>query len=186
METTEAGGEDEMGAQQRLEFERLFMRAIQPQLDQSPMMTTERSAFIVDLLRIWQSLSGPEKKALAGANGYRWIRQYVVKNMGDDTYELVYTSKSGGLPDGNVNDPILGAIASTSQTQFVCHLGRLFNDLLHLHVGTGHSKAVILHKAAQAKFGVSIPRWACTIFGKLCPGCNMATPRRFEVRGISA
>ena len=56
-------------------------------------------------------------RELTGANGYRWSRQYGVKNMGDDTYELVYASKSGGLPDDNNNDPILGAIASASQAQ---------------------------------------------------------------------
>ena len=57
METAKAG-EDGMGAQQRLEFERLFLRAIQPQLDKSPMMTVEQSAFVVDLLRMWPTLLG--------------------------------------------------------------------------------------------------------------------------------
>ena len=31
-------------------------------------------------------------RELTGANGYRWSRQYGVKNMGDDTYELVHAS----------------------------------------------------------------------------------------------
>ena len=66
METAEPVGADGMGAQQRLEFERLFMRAIQPELDKSEIMTVEQYAFVIDLLLAWPTLSGADKKRLAG------------------------------------------------------------------------------------------------------------------------
>ena len=66
METAEAVGADGMGVQQRLEFERLFMRAIQPELDNSEIMNVEQYAFVIDLLLAWPTLSGADKKRLAG------------------------------------------------------------------------------------------------------------------------
>ena len=66
METAEPVGADGMGAKQRLEFERLFMRAIQPELDKSEMMTEEQYALVVDLLRVWPTLAARDKKKQAG------------------------------------------------------------------------------------------------------------------------
>ena len=149
--------------------------------------------------------SSPPSLPPTGSNGYRWEKLYEVKDMGDGTRKLVYKRKSTGLPaeTDSGDDPVDAAIRRAgqakhmvlphhpptahshpwfphppSQTMFVSHRGRLFGDIKRVHMLSGHSKAVTLHKFAQQKFGSSIPRWACEIFGKLCPGCNEAAPRR--------
>ena len=69
-------------------------------------------------------------------------------------------------------------LLSQSTTQLVSHSERVFSDLLQVHVAGGHCKSNALFKRACCHFGGSIPRALCQEFGKLCPGCKVAAPRK--------
>ena len=94
---------------------------------------------------------------------YRYIKIFDVINLvvGDKPI-LVYRQKpneSGTLPPVN---------------QYVCVSCRstCFVDIRGVHMASGtHMKGNELLNTVKAKFGASIPRWACEMLTATCPSC---------------
>lgn len=64
------------------------------------------------------------------------------------------------------------------QAQVVSHHGRVFEDLLKIHIDGGHCKAKTFLARIKIAHGKSIPRWAAEAFVNHCPSCVRRLPRK--------
>jgi hypothetical protein len=95
--------------------------------------------------------------------GYRYINIFDVINLvvGDKPI-LVYRQK----PDES------GTLPPLNQCFRVSCCSTCFVDIRAVHIASGtHMKGNKLLNAVKAKFGASIPRWACEMFTATCPSC---------------
>ena len=91
------------------------------------------------------------------------------------TASQTYCTRYINLPSSP--SPMLATFLHT-HTHAHIHSHILANTDTHTQT---HAHKYARTQASQLKFGNSIPRWACITFGKLCPGCNAAKPRRREI-----
>ena len=64
------------------------------------------------------------------------------------------------------------------QAQVVSHHGRVFEDLLKIHIDGGHCKAKTFLARIKIAHGKSILRWMAEAFVNYCPACVRRLPRK--------
>ena len=98
---------------------------------------------------------------------YAWAKKYELVSL-KDSKVLIF--KDGA--DGD-NDTV-----ALDRAQVVSHHGRVFADLLKIHVDGGHCKNKTFLQRIVIAHGKSIPRWAAEAFVNCCPACVRRLPRK--------
>ena len=98
---------------------------------------------------------------------YAWAKKYELVSF-KDSKVLIF--KNGADGDGDT--------LALDQAQVVSHHGRVFADLLKIHVDGGHCKAKTFLQRIVIAHGKSIPRWAAEAFVNCCPACVRRLPRK--------
>jgi hypothetical protein len=97
--------------------------------------------------------------------GYKWEKKYDILTV-DTSHILIFKQENGEALDS---------------CKKVVSYGRIFDVLRQIHeldAGNDHPKAKTLFKRVTAKYGKSIPRWACEMFPRFCPVCIRSRPRK--------
>ena len=87
--------------------------------------------------------------------GYKWEKKYDILTV-DTSHILIFKQENGEALDS---------------CKKVVSYGRIFDVLRQIHeldAGNDHPKAKTLFKRVTAKYGKSIPRWACEMFPRFC------------------
>ena len=98
---------------------------------------------------------------------YAWAKKYELVAF-KDSKVLIFKDGAEGDDDALALD----------RAQVVSHHGRVFEDLLKIHVDGGHCKAKTFLQRIVIAHGKSIPRWAAEAFVNCCPGCVRRLPRK--------
>ena len=98
---------------------------------------------------------------------YAWAKKYELVSF-KDSKVLIFKNGADGDDDTLALD----------QAQVVSHHGRVFADLLKIHVDGGHCKAKTFLQRIVIAHGKSIPRWAAEAFVNCCPACVRRLPRK--------
>jgi hypothetical protein len=99
---------------------------------------------------------------------YSWDKKYELMQFPDAPNILVFKHGPGAALDTAV---------------IVSHHGRVFDDLLLIHIDGGHCKARTFHDHVRRKYGKSVPRWVVELFVQCCPTCVRRRPRKKPVVG---
>ena len=112
-----------------------------------------------------------EKKAVQKEHSqvYAWAKKYELVTF-QGSKILIF---KGGA-DGDDDEETL----ALDQAQIVSHHGRVFEDLLKIHINGGHCKAKTFLQRIVIAHGKSIPRWAAQAFVNCCPACVRRLPRK--------
>ena len=98
---------------------------------------------------------------------YAWAKKYELVAF-KDSKVLIFKDGAEGDDDALALD----------RAQVVSHHGRVFEDLLKIHVDGGHCKAKTFLQRIVIAHGKSIPRWAAEAFVNCCPACVRRLPRK--------
>ena len=140
--------------------------------DRSQFLTREKYEEVVAALEV---------SANAAANAFK------LKEVQKEYPRVYYWNKKYTLlrfPDGaNILTFKDNPREALDATMVVSHQGRVFDDLLALHIAGGHCKARTFYDRSTTKHGQSIPRWVTNLFVKCCPTCVRRRPRKKMVVG---
>jgi hypothetical protein len=157
------------------EQKRLFTEALQKQCGDED---KERTQFLTErkyeqvctgLEEFYEAEDASAKKAVQKVHSqvYAWAKKYELVSF-KDSKVLIF--KNGADGDGDT--------LALDQAQVVSHHGRVFADLLKIHVDGGHCKAKTFLQRIVIAHGKSIPRWAAEAFVNCCPACVRRLPRK--------
>ena len=157
------------------EQKRLFNEALQKQCGGED---KERSQFLTErkfeevcavLEEFYGATDARVKKAGQKVHSqvYAWAKKYELVTF-QGSKILIF--KGGADDDG---EPL-----ALDQAQVVSHHGRVFEDLLKIHIDVGHCKAKTFLARINTAHGKSIPRWAAEAFVNYCPSCVRRLPRK--------
>ena len=157
------------------EQKRLFTAALQKQCGDED---KERSQFLTErkyeevcavLEQFSEARDASEKKAVQKVHSqvYAWAKKYELVTFKGSKI-LIFK----GVADGD------GDTLALDQAQVVSHHGRVFEDLLKIHIDGGHCKAKTFLARIKIAHGKSIPRWAAEAFVNYCPSCVRRLPRK--------
>ena len=113
--------------------------------------------------------SGNEKKEVQKAYSqvYAWAKKYELVAF-ESSKVLVLKDEDSGDSDTQAFD----------RAKVVSHRGRVFDDLLKIHLEGGHCKAKTFQARILTAHGKSIPRWVAETFVNCCPTCVRRLPRK--------
>ena len=164
------------------EQKELFMKSLEqiPGLgkDRSQYLTEDKYNEIVLCVTEFPTLSSKEKKAKY-SQGHAWIKKYKVLSVGNSRELILNPDFKGRKAGAGANEEGgEGASGALDQSVVISHAGRVFEDLLKIHVAGGHCKSKTLWARVQAKHGGSIPQEVALAFVKSCPTCAIQSTRK--------
>ena len=150
------------------EQRRIFTEALEKKIG---LEDVERSQFLTErkyeevctaLEEFYHAQSGNEKKEVQKAYSqvYAWAKKYELVALGSSKV-LVFKDEDNGDADSLAFD----------RAKVVSHRGRVFDDLLKIHLNGGHCKARTFQTRIVTAHGKSIPRWVAETFVSCCPTC---------------
>ena len=157
------------------EQKHLFTKALQEQCGDED---KERSQFLTErkyeeVCAVLEEFSGAadasEKKAVQKVHSqvYAWAKKYELVTF-QGSKILIFKGGADG------DDETL----ALDQAQVVSHHGRVFEDLLKIHIDGGHCKAKTFLARIKIAHGKSILRWMAEAFVNYCPACVRRLPRK--------
>ena len=157
------------------EQKRLFTEALQKQCgdeekERSQFLTERKYAEVCVVLEEFsQAGDASEKKAVQKEHSqvYAWAKKHELVTFKGSKI-LIFKGGADG------DDETL----ALDQAQVVSHHGRVFEDLLKVHIDGGHCKAKTFLARIKTAHGKSIPRWAVEAFVNCCPSCVRRLPRK--------
>ena len=181
-----------MASAQTTAQKELFLSKLQDKAEEFQLggLGTERSQFlteskhkeIVECLAEWESRSDNKKERLLKFPlGYAWRNKYALFGP-DDSAVLIFNPEFVGLGKQKEALPTDAAAPAAAQAldeaQVVSHEGRVFEDLLKIHLEGGHCKAKTFCERVKRKHGKSIPEKLIYLFVSCCPICTEQKPRK--------
>jgi hypothetical protein len=174
-----AAGDDASKAEHRRLFSEKMMNKLSDMRDQterSQFLSEEKFGEITECVEKWPTLTPQERKESQWTQGYAWAKKYSVIIVGESNV-LVFNEKEAGkaTDDGAQLPPLQPALDQATQ---VTHQGKVFEDLLAVHVSGGHCKAKAFRDGVKKNFGKSVPQWVKEILLETCPTCVRRLPRK--------
>ena len=154
-----AAGDDASKAEHRRLFSEKMMNKLSDMRDQterSQFLSEEKFGEITECVEKWPTLTPQERKESQWTQGYAWAKKYSVIIVGESKV-LVFNEKEAGkaTDDGAQLPPLQPALDQATQ---VTHQGKVFEDLLAVHVSGGHCKAKAFRDGVKKTFGKSVPQ----------------------------
>ena len=151
--------------------------------ERSQFLTESKHKEIVECLAEWESRSDNKKERLSKfPQGYAWRNKYALFGP-DDSAVLIFNPEFVGR--GKTKEEALpneaaapAAAQALDEAQVVSHEGRVFEDLLKIHLEGGHCKAKTFCERVKRKHGKSIPEKLIYLFVSCCPICTEQKPRK--------
>ena len=145
-------------------------------------MTESKYKEIVECLAEWESRSDNKKERRSKfPQGYAWRNKYALFGTNDSSVlifnpDFVGRGKTDEALPKEAASPV--AAQALDEALVVSHEGRVFEDLLKIHLDGGHCKAKTFCKHVRRKHGKSIPEKIVFLFVSCCPICTEQKPRK--------
>eukprot|EP00966_Prymnesium_polylepis_P050170 1161379-Prymnesium_polylepis.1 len=165
------------------EHKRLFTESIltklgemKDQIERSQFLSEEKFGEIAECVETWPTLSTQERKQSQWTQGYAWAKKYSVISIGESKVLVFREKEADEATDAGAQQPPLQP--ALDQAARVAHQGKVFEDLLGVHVAGGHCKSKGFRDAVKQKFGKTVPQWVQAILLETCPTCVRRLPRK--------